>query len=188
MPLTATRFAICTGGSLFNISLALYTTGIYSELTLLQNITAISIPWRNRPYRDRNANVHHCNAETFWELLRWGRCTFHTYLKLWSLPWHARVLGQTMFLLYQKRAELRIYINQLKDVGWDSLEMYVFSYHKSFRVFTVGESDSHRHFGKKEAPYYGSADLKNIFRSRQSDLVSRQTIQLWRWNIAAGTT
>ena len=31
-------------------------------------------------------------------------------------------------------------------------------------------------------------DMKNIFISRQRDLMSRQTIQLWGWNIAAGTT
>ena len=59
-------------------------------------------------------------------------------LKLLPLPWHARVFGQTIYLSYRKRAELRRYMNQLKAVGWDSLEMYVFSYHKSFRVFTVG--------------------------------------------------
>ena len=29
--------------------------------------------------------------------------------------------------------------------------------------------------------------MKHIFKNRQSDLISRQTIQLWRWNIAAGT-
>ena len=60
--------------------------------------------------------------------------------------------------------------------------MYVFAFHKSFRGFTVGKSDSHRHFCKKEAPHYESADMKNIFRR-----ISRKTIQLWKWNIAAGT-
>ena len=42
--------------SLFNISLALYTTGIF-RIGVTKNITAISIPWRNRPYRDRNAQL-----------------------------------------------------------------------------------------------------------------------------------
>ena len=146
--------------SLFDISLALYTTGIYSELALLQNITAISIPWRNCPCRDRNANVHHCNAETFWGLLRWGRCTFHSHLKLWSLPWHARDFGQTIYLSYWKSAELRRYINKPIKSCWlrQSRDVRFVCHHKSFRVFTLEGSDSHRDFCKKEAPYYGSAE------------------------------
>ena len=35
--------------------------------------------------------------------------------------------------------------------------MYVFSYHESSRVFTVGESDHTDISEKKEVPYYGSA-------------------------------
>ena len=71
----------------FNISLALYATGIFRIGVTTKHIyykMAISIPWRNCPYRDRNANLHHCNAETFWGLLRWGLCTFHSHLTHWG--------------------------------------------------------------------------------------------------------
>ena len=51
--------------SLFDISLDLYTTGIFRiGVITVQNITAISIPRRKGPYCDSNTNVHKCNAET----------------------------------------------------------------------------------------------------------------------------
>ena len=118
-------------------------------MALLQNITTIFIPWRNCPCRDLNANVHHYNAETFWGLLRLGRCTFHYHL---SPGTHVSLDRQYIFhmgkgLDYEDIC-MYIYINKLKAVVWDSLEMHVFSYHKSFRVFTVGGSDAHRHFSQ----------------------------------------
>ena len=139
-------------------SLVLCATGIFriGVTTKDPNITAISTPWRKCPYRDRNANVHLCNAKTLrWELLRWRHCIFHSHLKSWSLDWHARIFEWAMMvyfkhLWYRKRANSKKYITRLKTVGWDTC-MYVFMplTISDFVVYTLWESDPYRHFSKK---------------------------------------
>ena len=138
-------------------SQVLYTTGIFriGVTTKDPNITAISIPWRKCPYRDRNANVHHCNAKTLrWGLLRWRHCMFHSHLKSWSLDTHVSLNGQWWYIFkhlwYRKRAEFEKYITQLKTVGWDTC-MYVFMplTISDLVVYTLWESDPYRHFSKK---------------------------------------
>ena len=106
-------------------SLVLCTNGIFriGVTTKDPNITAISIPWRKCPYRDRNANAHHCNAKALrWGLLRWRHCMFHSHLKSWSLDWHPRILEWAMMVYFQtslisEKSRIKKIYNPIKNCG-----------------------------------------------------------------------
>ena len=118
---------------------------------------------------------------------------FYFSFFVWGLEKRKRMLGYPFSIFYyeiEKRKTKGRYIHGPGRTFHSHLKLLSLPWHTCTCLWTdnIASTRTDIFAKRKHRTTEAVKGHKNILISRQSDLISRQTIQVWIWYIAAGTT